>query len=188
MFLFRFQHLLKSKEVFLSAAVVHRAHWHETRGSQVAHARSPVQGWARAVLSAPSARLPAALGHSNADQTKMTNSSLFYWKLHALRDPRSSATKHVLLSLLRLKAFPGEVIQHEIDSEHSLLGQLYFAFPIPAFNDIFLIPNLCWGVFTCFCFSSRDLPKETQTLAWLGEEKVTFDLPTPNHISHVQKC
>lgn len=61
-------------------------------------------------------------------------------KLYVLKDPPSPtgvATKHLSLSLLNLEAFHWEVIQHEINLEHPLLGQLYSAFPIPAFTFFF---------------------------------------------------
>lgn len=151
MVLLRLQHLFRSKEVFLSAVVLH-----SLTGTQ-------------AVPPAAPARLPAALGHSwphpmGSGNTKLANKSLLLHSAESSTHSRIlSYTTHP--SLLRLKAFPG-VIHWEINSEHSLLGQLYFAFPIAGLNDILLIPNcVCWGVFIYFCFSIRDPLTETQTLA-----------------------
>lgn len=192
MVLLRLQHLFRSREVFLSAIVLHSLTGTQA-GEHRWHQPGPLpMGWAQAV---PLQHQPRFLRHRDtAGHTKWalgTQSwqipccSELYWKLHTLQDPQPSATEHIPLYWdwrLFLEWFTVKSIQS------TLLGQLYFAFPIAGLNDTLLIPNcVSWGVLIYFCFSSRDPQKETQTLAWFGEGKVMFDLPIPNHISYLQK-
>lgn len=53
----------------------------------------------------------------------------------------SSLSYRTRPSLPRLKAFPGEVTQHEITQSTLFLDNS--TLPFPLLNDIFLIPNLC---------------------------------------------
>lgn len=149
MVLLRLQHLFRSKEVFLCSCPA-QPHWHT--------------GSAPCSTSQASCSTGTQLATPNGLWEHKAGKSLL------LHSAESSTHSRILSyrthpSLLRLKAFPG-VIHWEINSEHSLLGQLYFAFPIAGLNDILLIPNcVCWGVFIYFCFSIRDPLTETQTLA-----------------------
>lgn len=112
---------------------------------------------------------PVALGHSCPNQMdsgtqrwQMPSCSKLYWKLHALKDPHPSATKHALLyyewRLFLVKWFNVKSTQSTL-----LLGQLYFAFPTAGLNDIFLIPNLCVlvCVYLLLLFKYRSSNKNT---------------------------
>lgn len=88
------QHLSKSKEVFLPAAVLHRPRWHKGRGAQVARARAPapcsvhhqscfLQHWDTAVQT-----------NTATQRWQIPSCSKLYWKLRALKHPYPWATKH----------------------------------------------------------------------------------------------
>lgn len=190
MVLLRLQHLFRSREVFLSAVVLHSLTGTKA-GEQRGTRQVPCPGLGTGRAPAASATLPAAL--DTAAHTKwalgtpswQSPCSELYWKLHTLQDPQPSATEHIPLYW---DFSWSDSLWWIHNSQYSLRGQLYFAFPIAGLSDILLTPNcVCWGVFIYFCFSIRDPLTETQTLAWIGEGKVTFDLPLPNHISYLQE-
>lgn len=107
------RYLLKSKEVFVSAAVLHSPHWHWGRGPQVAHATLP----ARALLQHwdTAGQTKQALGMQRG---QIPCCCKFFWKLRIL-----------IPQLQNTESFSCEVIKCAITLS-TLLGQLYSAFPI----------------------------------------------------------